>query len=505
MAVASAGVVAALLAVDFLPTTDGPQHVLEGWLDGHYGLPGAPYADYLEQTTPVTGRGFVAVFVPLERLLGWRLAHQLTLAAAALGLAWGFAALVLAIRPARRWLALLGFVPALGWPLYMGFVSYQLGTGLGFYTLAVAAGRPKWRPVDRVTLSLLLLLQAVIHLFTAQATGLALVLLVLARPGRRLAELGRLALVGAPALVVLLLVLADLAAFDEPGTPQTTWLPAWAALAPTLRTFAAGPPWRAWPMALLAAGGLVGAGARWRELTPSERGLALISAVSLALSATLPFHLHAWQYLSPRFLPLALLPAIALLPVERAPAARAPLALALAAYAAAALVWATGHHRRLRATCDEALSGLEAPLRRSGPRLPLILDPLAGGRYGMFEGEVPLVEPLRHLGALYVVAQGGMQPYVFASSRRLHGYLAREGKTPFPAVPPSSLWYRFAVGDASRAPEVRRALLRALAQAGRGYEDVILYGRPEDADALLAEGYDQDYRNGGLLIARPRR
>ena len=39
---------------------------------------------------------------------------------------------------------------------------------------------------------------------------------------------------------------------------------------------------------------------------------------------------------------------------------------------------------------------------------------------------------------------------------------------------------------------------------GTYYQDVILWGRPEDADALIRLGYEPDFRRGGLLLAHFR-
>src|SRR3954451_8566113 len=76
---ASVAAVLAIWCVDYLPTHDGPQHLLLGHLENHFDDPGAGWARYLTPSTQVTAFGFLFVFAPLEQLFSWRTALRLTL------------------------------------------------------------------------------------------------------------------------------------------------------------------------------------------------------------------------------------------------------------------------------------------------------------------------------------------------------------------------------------------------------------------------------------------
>src|SRR6185369_10721723 len=101
---------------------------------------------------------------------------------------------------------------------------------------------------------------------------------------------------------------------------------------------------------------------------------------------------------------------------------RAALA-GLAALTAAMLAWSVSTSTSLRARVDEALSGLSAPARRTGPRLIVAMDPTAGVTPDpggdLAKQPIPYHAPLFNMGALYAVEQGGIPPYVFTTSPRL--------------------------------------------------------------------------------------
>jgi len=143
--IASAAVVLALAATDYLPTHDGPHHLFQGYLSNHFDDPGAPYPQYFEPGAPISSLGFVLPFAALEGALGWRGAYLGTLALIALSWGWGYLALVRAVRPERAWLGLIGFGCALGWSLFMGMFAYTLSIGLGFAIGALAIRLSPWR------------------------------------------------------------------------------------------------------------------------------------------------------------------------------------------------------------------------------------------------------------------------------------------------------------------------------------------------------------------------
>jgi hypothetical protein len=205
MLLASAGLVYALWVVPYLPTSDGPQHVLAAHIENHYSDPGSAYPEFYRILPQFAEKGFALVFAPLESILPWRVALRVTLSLMALAFAWGFALVVLSLDRTRRATAMLGFVFALPWALYMGFFQFVVGTTLGMYTLAFVLRRPTTTTARHVVLAVLLLAQGVCHVFTALLTGaIVTVLALVAAPKRgRLPELGRMMLVGAPAAALL--------------------------------------------------------------------------------------------------------------------------------------------------------------------------------------------------------------------------------------------------------------------------------------------------------------
>jgi len=502
---ASAGLLAAVWCVDYLPTHDGPQHVFLGHLENHFDDPGAGWGRYLERGQAVTGLGFAVVFSMLERVTAWRTALRLTLSAITLLWGWGYLGLAAAIHPRRAMLGLLGFATALSWAVYMGFFSYTISVGLGFAILAGAAQGFPWTLGRRAAIAALLLVQAVAHPFGAELTGLVLVALTALGPGplfsrARGREIGLLALMGLPALAIA-------ATAVNPAADHSEWLSLGRRLAVMPRTFLPGPAWRAWAPILLALLGIALAAGRARRREASRPELALLGAgaLFLALAFTLPLHLAAWEFFAPRFLPVGCLYAVALLPVERLSEARRRAALAgLAAFTAASLGWAARTSVALRARVDDALSGLSAPLARTGPRLVVPMDPFAGLTQGEPEDgsdeAIPYYAPLFNLGALYAVQQGGIPPYTFVTNTRLHPFVFSEkGRRTYPELyDPTQLRDPRLAAD----PRARRGLVTFLAAVGIPFEDVVLSGRPEDGDVLAERGYEADFRQGGLFIGR---
>lgn len=133
----SAGLVAALWAVKYLPTNDGPEHVLSGYIENHYEDAGSPYRGALTLLPGFASRGFALLFLPFEAFFGWATALKLSQSVMALAMLWGFTALVLALERTRlgdaspglrRFAAPLGVVVALPWVFYMGFFPNTVAT-----------------------------------------------------------------------------------------------------------------------------------------------------------------------------------------------------------------------------------------------------------------------------------------------------------------------------------------------------------------------------------------
>jgi hypothetical protein len=511
---ASVGLLVALAAVRYLPTHDGPQHVFLAHLENHFSDPGATYSDFYEPTTALTSKGFSLVYGPLAELMPWRSALQITLGIIVLTWAWGVFAFVGAVSPRRRLLGLMGFALAFQWALYMGFFSYLLSTGVGFFTLAVAFGAKEWPWKRRVAIGALLLAQALCHVFAAEVVGLTLVVLVLCRRPRSawIRELGLLAIVGLPTALIGIHA-AGWIGSTAAELPYSQAERVWPALAVRVEllasAFAAGPWWRAWPPVLLALAGVVfGVRRTVKKLTSSDERALLIMATLLGLAAlAFPLHSRSWEFMSVRFIPMGVVFGLALVPIE-ALERRAALLVqgAVIVLTASAIAWAGWHNKRLETACGPALEGLDADLKRTGPRLPVVLDPSCNALSEKKVFVLPGNEPLLNLGALYAVQQGGVVPYAFVGIPQLHGFVVtREGNRRFPDVPDrKTFWGGLAQSDPVADAAFRRGLLTSLARSGSRYEDVIFYGPPPDRTQLSQKGYVTDFARDGLWIGHYR-
>jgi hypothetical protein len=253
--------------------------------------------------------------------------------------------------------------------------------------------------------------------------------------------------------------------------------------------------------------GLGGVLALWQarqQHSAEDRALAASGALLLLAAVLLPLHLRAWDFFSVRFLPLGVVALVAVIPLERLRHAglRRGVAFALALWAFAATGWAWQHHRDLYARIAPALAGLDAPIARDGLRLPIVLDPYLGEPVPA-EAEVPYVVPALNLGALYATSQGGVVPYTFTLNPVLHHALRRDETW---ATVPGAVDRRYAIdlarSAAGRDPLFRRAVLAYVAAGATAYQDVVLWGQPQDVQQLREMGYRIDFQQGGLAIAR---
>jgi hypothetical protein len=503
-------IAASVAGVAYLPTHDGPQHIFTTHVANHFDEPGTGWSRWLEPNTPVTSHGFSAIFGPLDALLPWESAARVSLAAMTLLWALGAFCFVRAVHPGRRWLGLPLGAAALQWNFYMGFFSFYTATAFGLFVLAYAFRSASWHSRQHVWLALLLLLQALMHVVAAMLTGLLIALLwwLRAEPGGRSRALARIALLGTPAALVAVAMLAVqlTTSVEVPGETEDAFrfrqAPWW-----TLgKCFVGGPVWRAWPLTGLAAGALLLVRARRRSgLRPEDAALLVGGGALLLAAAALPLHLPDWEFFSVRFLPLGVCALLASLPLERvgAPRWRAACAALLALFAFASTGWAYRHNRELAAASRDALAGLDAELSRDGWRLPIVLDPLLDRPFEESRAAMPFMAPLINLGKLYATAQGGIPSYSFVSNRAIHGVvisqemLAHVPATPDPRYALDLLAPRHA-GDQA----LRRAVTGYLAAHATAYQDVILWGEPQDVDYLVALGFEPDWRRGGLAILR---
>ena len=509
----AAGAFSALLLlavgwVDYLPTNDGPQHIFTAHALHRLDDPTLGYGRYLEPGGAITDIGFEAVFGTLERFLPWRHAVRITLCLFALGWAWSVLALAAALDRGRRWLGLLGFATALQWLLYMGLFSYYLSLALGFGVLAFAFSRLVWRRRDYLMLAGLLAAQACAHVVPTVVIGLTLVLLALfsAPAGDRARALVRTAAAGTPAALIALVV-AWQTLGNEPIN-KYSMMPALAARASLMgRAFVSGPSWRAWPVVGVAAIGLAGGWRlRRRGGDPRERVLWIVGALLLLLAISTPLHIKGWEYFNVRFVPLAVMFLALLVPFERIrqPAWRRIAITALVVYAAGSLGWGWRHNLRVRAAHADLMAGLDAPVRRSGPRLPVILEPPPGEVADEWARDIPFVNSNWQLGALYSVEQGGVPAFLFAGAGGMQDLAWRQPPAgmAMPAKPVRGYEWQLWEPAARADPLARARALNYMLSFGPGYEDVILHGLPEDMAVLRERGYTADFERNDVAIAR---
>jgi hypothetical protein len=365
----------------------------------------------------------------------------------------------------------------------------------------------------RVLIAFGLLVQACAHVFSAALSGFVIGVIFVGRAGRgrRALECARVALMGLPAMTVFALSMMGQRGLARVAfSSEIEWEPLRARLTELPRIVVPGPAVRGWLALALVLVALGSAGVRWRRRTlgHDEGAVAFASAILLLFGVAAPLNLPGWQYFAPRFVPLACLLALTLVPIERLKGlrARALTVSATTAVASISLFVSARFHQRVASGCAEALSGLDAPLRRTFLQLPVVLDAYCGVAAEPSESEVPYLAPLQHAGALYAVAHGGSVPYLFEGSAAIHAFRSRKDPTFVVPIPPvDHYWALLASDPFVHDPAVRGRVLTELAAFGMPYEDVLLFGaRPDDEAAWLARGYLADWQKPSLLIARFR-
>jgi hypothetical protein len=497
-----------IFAVPYLPTNDGPEHVLATHIETHYGDPGSIYRETLVPAPEYAARGFSLLYGPLSDGFGWRLGLQLALVVIVLASAWGFVALIRAVNPQRLGVAFLGFPLALTWVLYMGFFPFAFGSAVGLFVLALAVGWREPSRSQRCLLAFLLLLQAVSHVFSAVLTGAVVgFVLVMRAPRRgRLAELAKVALMGLPAACVLFAaVVFGGSLLKSPFSDGYLVLPVRETLAVLPRLVAPGPWWRAIAFTLLVGVAAVVGCARLRrhEAGGGDRALLVAGMVLLLATAASPLHIPGWQFFSPRFAPLGALLCLVTVPLERAsPRSRFAVSAALFVVSASSLLASRGLHRRLAMSCADAIAGLSAPVRRRALWLPVTLAPQGALQTDGSEREVPFLDPLRHMPSLYAVALGGLTPYTFANNAATYPFVVRADGRKAPPIPPVERYSDEIESDVfDRDARFRRRVEDELATYAMFYEGVLVTGaRPADLTLWRSRGYVADWEDASVLV-----
>lgn len=496
----------------YLPTHDGPHHILSAWLVGHAHDAGTGYLNFVEPGHPLSGLGFLALFRLFEPGLGWQSATSAVLGT--IVALWSIGGFLLAkkVEPNRAWLGLFAAATAGQWVLYMGFFSFAVGLGLSLFALLAALSRERlsW-PVVFAT-SAMLTLVALCHVAVAAMAGLAVLAIFIARerPSRRMRGVVGAMIAGLPAAIIAMLTASGVGAADAAfqGALAT---PPWPdgvgdRFFLLARTFTPGTSDRELIPLFAAIAGIVVTvlDLRDRRARPLDIALAATSVLLFAVALASPINLLNWQFFAPRPMPLAVLLGLLTIPLERFGRVTKLIFVGwLLWFTVGSLQWTEAHNRKLDAAANPALAGLQAPLHRSGARLPLIVDPI--GQPGPIdaEAEVPFAQPLLNTGLLYVVAQGGMAPYFFANIPQGHPYVFKAPlEQLFPPVPSRDFWRL--LRDPTTPPDSpqKQAVRAAIASFGAGYEDVVLLGGAADVAGLERRGYRADVKQGGLFVGR---
>jgi hypothetical protein len=442
------------------------------------------------------------LFEPLEDLLGWQRGLQVALSIIVLVYAGGFAALVRAI-DRRRWpLAFLGFPMALSWSLYMGFFAFMLSSGVGLLVLAFAIGDRGAGAARRTLVAALLLLQAFLHMFGAIVTGVVLVTIRVARAphGRRRAELVAVTLTGLPAagLVALAVLVARRGAAEAAFSRDFVYVALGKALLTWPRTLAPGPLPKALlvTMLVVASAVLIGVRAGRAGTSATDRAVAALGIACLVASLFAPRDVPGWQCFAQRFVGIALVLTVVGLPFERAPRGSAAVVFS------GSLVWvllAYPLHMRLATVSRDAIAGLAAPVRFHRVWLPVKLDPPRAPE----DAEVPIMEPLWHIAALYETVLGGLTPYTFASNPATWPFALRADAVHPPPVPKIEQSVALLeLPEFQTDPVFRDEQEGVLCTFGMFYEGVVVTGaRKSDLALWQRRGFVADWQRGSVLIA----
>jgi hypothetical protein len=291
--------------------------------------------------------------------------------------------------------------------------------------------------------------------------------------------------------------------------PASLWPPLSERINLLATAFTAGPWWRAWPPVVLGIVGLAFGVRRTitRKATAEERALLVTGTLLMVAALAFPLHTRQWEYMSVRFIPMGVMFGVALVPLEAFERRMAAVVHAfVVVMTGSAIAWAGWHNQRLEQACGPALAGLDADLKRTGPRLPIVLDPGCNAFAREKAFVMPGTEPLLNLGALYAVQQGGEVPYAFVTIPQLHGFvLTRAGFQRFPEMPDrKKFWTDLVYADPVDDAALRESLLASLARSGAGYQDIVFYGPAPDKREIARRGYATDFDRDGLWIGHFR-
>jgi hypothetical protein len=500
LSLATAG---AFFVIPYLPTNDGPGHILGAWWWNHLDTPGQLWSERVTAQWPQSGAGFVLFFWLIEPFLGWRVSTQAILAAVSLGAAWGVVALGRALHGRWHWPTLLAFAAAFSWPLYMGFFNFLVAAAFVPWIATVAVRHDGIGPRGAIVLAPVLLFVGWLHLFAALAAGVVLGAIALFS-GARVRSLGWLAAGSLPVLgLIAKTIIGGGDSSVEPIEAVMPWLDQAARFDIFARTIVAGPRWRAEAVVAIAAVGALAAVAAGRQ----RRALGLVALAFVGVALLGPFNAPGWQGFAPRFGGFAVAWGLAAAPWPTASRLRRPLAALVAAYALAAVGWAWSFHATLAEQYALSLEGLGSRAPSNGYRAFIPFEPTFATESGP-EADVPLARFGPNTAAIYVLRQGGIAK-VFHSLPVSPVRIAAEQGRMLPDVVPAwgfqfgelverAATEQLAPSDARTLSELERHWVAVAAS----YDDAILYGSRAARAAVIARGFDTTFDGDHVSLVK---
>ncbi|MES2505045.1 MAG: hypothetical protein V4534_09245 [Myxococcota bacterium] len=396
----------------------------------------------------------------------------------------------------------------------MGFLSFAVGSGMGFWIIAYVLAIKRWNLVRRTTLSALLFAQACAHIFSAVLTAMVvsgLLIFIKATWKQRYREILILALVGLPTLYAAVMVLLTWEGVKADGITRFVWVP-WAEQIFLLpKIFIPGPWHLVIPMLALVVAGIISGLRRLEksDLSTHEKTLFWVAITFIAVACFGPRDIPGWQGFSQRFVPVGISVALLQLPLEKFIFKRSHLivGLAMLLFATYALVINRSVNLRLAAESSDFISIIHAPLVTNSNihYIPL------GLRYEMkdYKGKagIPYLHPEFQGGTLYAVVTKSMPSNLFAGSISTHALIPKpSGLTgdsmPYarfmPTLPVTLSKILVGQPNFSDDPTFRSAVLSRLGSSAMNYwyDRIFVTGaRDSDIEAFKNMGFVEDWRH----------
>lgn len=497
-----------VLGVAYVPTHDGPQHILMAEVAGQLDAPGRGWAAHFELGAPVTALGFHLPYQLTPVAWGWAHRTSATLLGLILLYGVGFA---LAVRRFRgRWTigACVGMALAFQWTIWMGFFPFFAGCALGLCALGVHRTRERGLGASDFATSALLCASAVAHIFPAALFGAVVLALELAASRRR--GLLRAFAIGVPALIVL--GLTYVLALDTHATHDPLDWPSRAAALTTLpRMFACGPAWRwAAPWIALVVG-MVWVARRTGDQDEDRHALPAkvlwgAGAVIALVALVAPLSAFGWQLFAPRFAAIGLpLGVVALLALARGTRTERVVNLVVVLWTVASMADTLAYHRHLEQESRALLARMEDAPEQPGARLALTFAPQLDAPLSREARRVPYALPWKNAAVLLSAARGGVPAGFYGFIPGMHPVIERpDVETRRPPTPGHN--YYIALVEAQGAGDAQReaALIAELGAAAAAWDDVLVSGPQRWIDATLERGFSvvAGAPDSGAVVAR---